>query len=54
MSTREEKILELGELLDEMCGIQLGYEMATDRIAKQLDKDMAICRAKIIALVIGD
>lgn len=51
MLTKEEKILELGELLDEMCGIQAEYEVAGDQYAKILDKDMAKCRAKIIALV---
>ena len=51
MTTREEKILELRELLDEMCGIQAGYEIAGCVEAKVLDKEMVVCRAKIIALI---
>ena len=51
MMTKEEKILELGELLDEMCGIQASYEIAGSEQAKLLDKEMVACRAKIIALI---
>ena len=54
MTTKEEKVLALGELLDEMCSIQGGYETSWGEESKYLDKEMTECRAKIIALIIGD
>ena len=51
MLTREEKVLELVELLDELRGIQADYEMAGSEEAKLLYKEMVKCRTKIIALV---